>query len=217
VADPVRYRGTICNVGVGLLASRVPGIWFFIVGSLTTAVANVLYATMDETASYWRFQFAAQALCVIGPDLVVSIGYIYITGLVESWEVAIAGASLQFFISLGFVVGPSFSTLIYKSLVVVKHGNALTQEESRKSVDLLESLRASFWFWAALCSTCTSSRTETTSVKACPDSPFSCLATIVTLLFLRDMGEASGELQPKRVEQDSPLSTDDKAFHRRPT
>lgn len=52
--------------------------------------------------------------------------------------------------------------------------------------------------------------------KACPDSPFSCLATIVTLLFLRDMGKVSGELQPKRVEQDSPLSTDDKAFSSTP-
>jgi hypothetical protein len=143
----------------------VPGIWFFIVGSLSTAIANVLYAVMDESSSYWRFQFPAQALCVIGPDLVVAIGYIYINTLVESWEIAIAGASLQYWVALAFVAGPSFSTLVYKSLVVTKHGSELTQEESRKNADLLESLRASFWLWAALCFSCESRMRETILYK----------------------------------------------------
>ncbi|KAJ9118271.1 hypothetical protein QFC22_004182 [Naganishia vaughanmartiniae] len=137
---------------------------------------------MDETASYWTGgSFFAMALCVVGPDFVTAIGYIYISTVVESWEVAVAGASLQYFLSLAFVAGPSLSTLIYKSLVFKKHGSALTQEESRKNADLLESLRASFWFWAALC--------------------FS--STIVTLLFLRDMGKTSGKVQSKVAEEDT--------------
>jgi hypothetical protein len=91
----------------------VHGVWFFIIGSLSTAIANVLYAVMDEKASYWQFQFPAMALSVIGPDLVIAVGYIYINSLVESWEVAAAGASLQFWVALAFTSGPSLSTLIY--------------------------------------------------------------------------------------------------------
>ncbi|KAJ9118269.1 hypothetical protein QFC22_004180 [Naganishia vaughanmartiniae] len=113
---------------------------------------------MDESASYWHFQFPAQAICVIGPDLVVAIGYIYISTVVESWEVAVAGASLQYFLSLAFVAGPSLSTLIYKSLVFKKHGT-----------------------------------------------------TIVTLLFLRDMGKTSGKPQTTVNKGELPPPTDDKA------
>lgn len=106
---------------------------------------------MDEEATYWTWQFFAQVLCVVGPDLTVAMGYIYITSVVDLSEVAVAGASLQFFVALGFVCGPSLSTLIYTSLVDTRHGGPLTQQASKENQDLLFALRASWWFWAALC------------------------------------------------------------------
>lgn len=106
---------------------------------------------MDEEATYWTWQFFAQVLCVVGPDLTVAMGYIYITSVVDLSEVAVAGASLQFFIALGFACGPSLSTLIYTSLVDTRHGGPLTQEASKENQYLLFALRASWWFWAALC------------------------------------------------------------------
>jgi MFS family permease len=140
----------VCNIAAGILASKISPVWFFVVGSATTATANVLYAAMDEHAPYWTYQFFAQMLCVIEPDVTVVMGYIYITHVADSAEVAVAGASLQFFIALGFVCGPSLSTIIYTDLVKHKHGSALTEVQSKENPDLLSSLRASFWFWAAL-------------------------------------------------------------------
>lgn len=155
---PIACRGTVCNVAVGVLASKVAPVWFFVIGSVTTATANVLYASMDEHATYFTYQFFAQMLCVIGPDVVVVMGYIMITHVVDLAEVAVAGASLQFFVALGFVCGPSLSTIIYTDLVKQKNGRSLTQSESKKNPDLLSSLRVSFWFWAALGFTCESRR-----------------------------------------------------------
>jgi hypothetical protein len=184
----------------------VHGVWFFIIGSLSTAIANVLYAVMDEKASYWQFQFPAMALSVIGPDLVIAVGYIYINSLVESWEVAAAGASLQFWVALAFTSGPSLSTLIYQSLVVTKHGTVLTGEESRKNADLLESLRASFWFWAALCFTC-KSRLTATSLRA-SSRLILCFASLQRLLYLCSSygiwEQQATNRDPGQVEQ-SPL------------
>jgi MFS family permease len=145
-----RQSGVICNIAVGVLASKVPPVWIFVVGSGATATANVLYAAMDVHATYWTYQFFAQMLCVIGPDVSVVMGYIYLTHVVDLAEVAVAGASLQFFVALGFVCGPSLSTIIYTDLVKHKHGGPLTQAESKNDSDLLSSLRASFWFWGAL-------------------------------------------------------------------
>lgn len=156
---------------------------------------------MDEQASYWTFQFFAQALCVVGPDLTVAMGYIYITSVVDLSEVAVAGASLQFFVALGFVCGPSLSTLVYTNLVDERHGGALMQDESRKNSDLLFALRASWWFWAALCFA----------------GVFSCLgrfrrivitlirfpsALLLTVLFLRKMGKME-EMKPDVKEETS--------------
>ncbi|KAJ9118272.1 hypothetical protein QFC22_004183 [Naganishia vaughanmartiniae] len=76
--------------GFMFTSGSVQGTWFFLIGSLCTAIANVLYATMDEAASYWKFEAWGQALCVVGPDLVASMGYIYITGVVDLAEVAVA-------------------------------------------------------------------------------------------------------------------------------
>ena len=148
------HSGVVCNIVAGALASKIAPIWFFMFGSVTTATANALYAAMDEHATYFTYQFFAQALCVIGPDVVVVIGYVYLTGLVEMAEVAVVSASLQFFIALGFVCGPSLSTIVYTDLVKHKVGRALTQAESKDNPDLLSSLRASFWFWAPLGFTC---------------------------------------------------------------
>ena len=123
-------------------------------GSALSATANVLYAIMDEKATYFTYQFFAQMLCVIGPDVVVVTGYVYLTGVVGIGEVAVAGASLQFFIAFGFVCGPSLSTIIYTGLVQRKVGRGLTQAESKESPELLSSLRASFWLWAGIGYTC---------------------------------------------------------------
>lgn len=148
--------GVACNVAAGILASKVAPVWFFVVGSVTTVTANVLYAVMDVDATYFTYEFFAQMLCVVGPDVTVVMSFVYLTLVVPIVEIAVAAASLQFFVALGAVCGPSLSTLIYLDLVKHENERSLTQAESRKNPGLLSSLRASFWLWAALGFTCES-------------------------------------------------------------
>lgn len=106
---------------------------------------------MNENAIYWTFQFFGMALCSLGSEIGSTTASIYIANNVNPSEVAVVGSSLSFMVMLGNIIAPAFSTLIYTRLVVVKHGSPLSEAESKMSVDLLDSLRASFWFWAALC------------------------------------------------------------------
>ncbi|KAJ9099869.1 hypothetical protein QFC21_003874 [Naganishia friedmannii] len=176
----------ICNVSVGLLSSKVKGTWFFLVGSLCTAVAKVLYAAMDETASYWKFEAWGQALCVVGPDLVASMGYIYITSVVNLPEVAVAGASLQFVVAFAYTCGPAFSTVTYTNLMRTNHRGFLPRKETKNDDHFLASLRAAFWLWAALCFA----------------------AAILTVLFLRNMKNVLGKGEKQNGTGQSPHPND---------
>lgn len=105
---------------------------------------------MDEKATYWTFQFFGQALSSVGSEAGSIIASIYIANVVDITEVAVAGSVLQFAVMLANVCAPSLSTLVYTRLVIAKNGSLLAQEESKKSGQLLTSLRASFWLWASL-------------------------------------------------------------------
>ncbi|KAJ9116120.1 hypothetical protein QFC20_000797 [Naganishia adeliensis] len=122
---------------------------------------------MDENSTYWTYQFFGQALCAMGSEAGNIIASIYIANVVDVVEVAVAGSTLQFAVMLANVCAPSLSTLVYTRLVIAKNGSLLSQEESKKNGRLLTSLRASFWFWAAL----------------------GFLAALLTVLFLRSLGK----------------------------
>lgn len=105
---------------------------------------------MDEKAIYWAYQSAGQALCSVGSEISGIVESIYIANVVNIEEVAVVAATLQFGIMLANVCAPSFSTLIYSRLVIEKNGALLTPQESEKNQRLLQSLRATFWFWEAM-------------------------------------------------------------------
>lgn len=106
---------------------------------------------MDETATYFSFQMLGQCLCVVGPDLVSSTAFIYITSVIDFAEVATAGASFQFIVAFANVAGPALSTVTYASLMKPNREGSLFQEETKNNDHFLDSLRAAFWLWAALC------------------------------------------------------------------
>jgi MFS family permease len=138
------------NIVVSSFAGKIAGKYFVFGGACCTAVANVLFAVMDENATYWTYQFFGQALCAIGSEAGNIIASIYIANVVDIAEVAVAGSTLQFAVMLANVCAPSLSTLVYTRLVIAKNGSLLSQVESKKNERLLKSLRGSFWFWAAL-------------------------------------------------------------------
>jgi MFS family permease len=142
--------GAACNIVIGLVASKIAGKYLVFAGACGTALANVLFAIMNEKTTYWAYQFVGMALCGVGSEISATVASIYIANVVNIEEVAVAGATLQFGIMLANVCAPSFSTLIYSQLVIAKNGALLTQQESKKNQTLLKSLRATFWFWAAM-------------------------------------------------------------------
>jgi hypothetical protein len=143
---------------------------------------------MNEHATYFTYQLFGQMLCVIGPDVTVVMGFIYLASVVDSAEVAVAVSSLQFFIALGYVCGPSFSTIIYFNLFETKTGTLLTQAESKQNPDLLSSLRASFWFWAAL--GYTGEPMSGCILLICHQRSLCFPAVVLSVILLRNMGEA---------------------------
>lgn len=130
----------------------------------------MLFAVMDENSTCWTYQFFGQALCAIGSEAGNIIASIYIANVVDVVEVAVAGSTLQFAVMLANVCAPSLSTLVYTRLVIAKNGSLLSQEESKKNGRLLTSLRASFWFWAALgflgTYSCTDKKTENSLIES---------------------------------------------------
>jgi hypothetical protein len=157
------------NIFVSLLAAKIAGQYFIILGSCCTAVANLLYAILDENATYWTYQFFGQALSAVGSEAGNIIASIYIANVVDVTEVAAAGSTLQFAVMLANVCAPSLSTLVYTRRVVAKNGSLLSQEESKENEQLLTSLKASFWFWAAMGllgkQSCAGEKTDDSSIE----------------------------------------------------
>lgn len=167
------------NIFVSLLAAKIAGQYFIILGSCCTAVANLLYAILDENATYWTYQFFGQALSAVGSEAGNIIASIYIANVVDVTEVAVAGSTLQFAVMFANVCAPSLSTLLYTRLVIAKNGWLLSQEESKENEQLLTSLKASFWFWAAMGflgkQSCFGEKTDDSSIEmtlCTPSRPF---------------------------------------------
>ncbi|KAJ9126373.1 hypothetical protein QFC24_002110 [Naganishia onofrii] len=136
-------------VSVGFVIKRVATYWFVFIGAIGIGLAHVLYAIKDQTATYWGYEFFGQMSSFAAPGLAATAGFVYITKVVKSSEVAVGNACLQFYIVFGGICGAALSTVVYTSVGDLDL-NAEGDSETTKSA-LLEGLRAAHWFWAGLC------------------------------------------------------------------
>jgi hypothetical protein len=64
-------------------------------GTLGTASACILFATINPKATYWAFGFPAMVLSVTGVDFVFTAGTLYISKISLPHEQSLAAALFQ--------------------------------------------------------------------------------------------------------------------------
>lgn len=110
---PMTVTGVILNVIIGLFVAHIPLVYLVVIGTGATAVAALLFAIIDETASYWAYNFPAAVLSVFGADFIFASGAIYVAKAALPGEQSVAGGLLQTLIQLGSAFGIAVSTIVH--------------------------------------------------------------------------------------------------------
>ncbi|KAG2114841.1 major facilitator superfamily domain-containing protein [Suillus clintonianus] len=116
---PLFVVGCLCNVFVAMFVGKLPLVVFAVSGTLVTALAAILFALIDPSATYWAFGFPSTVLVVFGADFVFSSGTIFIAKNALPHERSVAGALFQTMTQVGTAVGLTVSTLVFN--IVVKN------------------------------------------------------------------------------------------------
>lgn len=65
------------------------------IGTLATGFANIFFALVDPSQSYWAYGFPSSILCVIGADFVFAGGTLFIAKVSLPDEQSVSGALFQ--------------------------------------------------------------------------------------------------------------------------
>ncbi|TFK34264.1 major facilitator superfamily domain-containing protein [Crucibulum laeve] len=132
---PMFFSGVLCNVFVGVMAARIPVVYLIGIGTISTSIAGVLFATIIPSASYWAFGFPAGFLSVVGADFVFASGTLFIAKAAYPHEQSVAGALFQTMTQLGTAVGVTVTTVVFNRVTMQK----------KEGKDNLNSYKAAQW------------------------------------------------------------------------
>ncbi|KAH7107765.1 putative efflux transporter [Auriculariales sp. MPI-PUGE-AT-0066] len=110
---PMPVVGLSLNVLVGFFAAHIPLVYLVVGGTGATALACLLFAIIDEHATYWAYNFPAAVLSVFGADLVFAPGSIYVAKIALPHEQSVAGGLFQTVVQLGSAFGIAISTIVH--------------------------------------------------------------------------------------------------------
>ncbi|KAJ7185184.1 major facilitator superfamily-domain-containing protein [Mycena filopes] len=113
---PMFVTGIICNVVVALIVRRVPTKIILASGTLTTAIAPLLFALIRPSAPYWAFGFPAAVCSVVGVDFLFAAGMLLVADSVGPHEQSVAGGVFQTMTQLGTSFGVTASTILFNHL-----------------------------------------------------------------------------------------------------
>lgn len=110
---PMLPAGIICNVIIGLLIGKIPGVILISAGCLSTGIAGLLFAVINPDSPYWAFGFPAAIVSVVGADFVFAAGSLFIAKLALPHEQSLAGGLFQTMTQLGTAFGLSITTIVF--------------------------------------------------------------------------------------------------------
>ncbi|KAJ7765345.1 efflux transporter [Mycena metata] len=113
---PMFVTGIICNVVVALIVRRVPTQLILASGTLTTALAPLLFALIRPSAPYWSFGFPAAICSVVGIDFLFAAGMLMVSDAVGPGEQSVAGGVFQTMTQLGTSFGVTASTILFNHI-----------------------------------------------------------------------------------------------------
>ncbi|KAG7091772.1 hypothetical protein E1B28_008175 [Marasmius oreades] len=161
---PSFVTGILCNVVVALTVSRLPLVALMAVGTLSSALAALLFAIIVPEVTYWAYGFPAAIFAVVGADFVMSSGTLFIAKVSPPHEQSVAGAVFQCMQQLGTSIGVTVGTVVFNRLIRQKTGSD-SQVTAPREV-LLDSYRAAQW----------------------TNFAFAILAAILAIIFLQGVG-----------------------------
>ena len=142
---PCAVSGTLCNVLVAKIISRMPTQWIVCIGLCSTGIASVLYGTAPADVSYWAQPFNAMWSLVLGADFLMATGALFVSRLSLPGEQSVAGALFQTLIQLGGAFGLAITTVI-----ATAYENKALSQGKQAIPALLEGLHAAFWLSAGI-------------------------------------------------------------------
>jgi len=110
---PMFVTGVICNVIVALVVGRVDVVYLMLLGTSLTASANVFFAVVRPSQTYWAYGLPSAILSVFGADFVFSAGTLFIAKVALPHEQSVAGALFQTMTQLGTSFGLAITTLVF--------------------------------------------------------------------------------------------------------
>nr|GAT55166.1 predicted protein [Mycena chlorophos] len=110
--SPMFVTGIICNVVVALVVGRIGTGWLLTAGTLSTAIAALLFALIRPSAPYWAFGFPAAITAVVGVDFLFAAGMMFVSNAVGPQEQSLAGGVFQTMTQIGTSLGVTVSTIV---------------------------------------------------------------------------------------------------------
>jgi len=114
---PMLVMGCLLNIFVAMVVGRLPLVVFFVLGTLVTGFACVLFALIDPSITYWAFGFPSAVLVVFGADFVFAAGTIFVAKTVLPHEQSLAGGLFQTMTQIGIAFGLTISTIVFNGVV----------------------------------------------------------------------------------------------------
>ena len=101
----------------GMTVSSFPPFIYSAVGTLLTGCANIYFALIDPSASYWASGFPSACLVVLGADFTFASGTMFISKISPPSEQSVAGALFQAMTQIGSAIGLSVSTIVFNGVL----------------------------------------------------------------------------------------------------
>jgi hypothetical protein len=113
------------------------------IGTLLTGCANIYFAVIDPSASYWVSGFPSACLVVLGADFTFASGTMFVSKVSLPSEQSVAGALFQAMTQIGSAIGLSVSTIVFNGVLKTQSSLlGVPAEQGGNGVPLAAQLKA---------------------------------------------------------------------------
>ncbi|KZT57349.1 MFS general substrate transporter [Calocera cornea HHB12733] len=110
---PMTVVGFSVNVIFAIVAAHVSGYVLITFGCLGTGIASILFALISPDEIYWAFGFPAAFFDVLGADIIMAAGSLYVSMVALPHEQSLAGGVFNTITQIGISFATTVSTIVY--------------------------------------------------------------------------------------------------------
>jgi len=110
---PMTVVGFSVNVIFAAVAAHVSAYVLITFGCFGTAIASILFALINPEEIYWAFGFPAAFFDVLGADIIMAGGSLYVSLVAKPEEQSLAGGVFNTITQIGISFATTVSTIVY--------------------------------------------------------------------------------------------------------